>query len=321
MKIMCSIKWFFRCCHLKWITNINRRFHITGNQLTRQQNELTKERNDLTAQANELTAQRDAADKQYKESATAINQQLADETTRHNKEVESIQKDANAISGLIAEETKRHNQATEDLTRDYNEKYLAIQKAQGEERLRLQGELNNIQYLIGENDRKYKEMMAIYQGMQTEVAIKDQEEKTRHNKATEELSLFDSVTKAYQAETGRLDTMLTSIASTLNMANQRYNAITNRLSVVSSYELGVWDKSISAFNAETSRIRALNEQNTLGFEERKYEESGKEKDLASAQKDRASAWGSVFKFVADLLTLPSIGGAMSSYKGLIALGG
>lgn len=136
-----------------------------------------------------------------------------------------IAAEANAIRKDELEESKRHNQATESneytrnaITEEYNHKMvdlknqelylnselkrleLAISKALGEEKNRLQEQYNAIQeqladvrQLEAENDQQYKQTMGLVETERTE-------EVTRHNLQSEALSEKANVIKQHEVD-------------------------------------------------------------------------------------------------------------------------
>lgn len=127
--------------------------------------------------------------------ANQISYAALGETKRHNVEQEDISREQNRIAEMRANNEREHNQALEDITRRYNEKSLQISEAQGDEKLRLQAELNQLEREKVEIDNFYKtESIAL---KQSEVNIENakQQEMERYQKSLTDLGYGELAAK------------------------------------------------------------------------------------------------------------------------------
>lgn len=84
------------------------------------------------------------------------------ETERHNRRNEELMEDQNRIAEMKANNEREHNQAIEAIQSRYNDTYLRYSEAQGQEKLDLQRELQEIEREKVEVDNFYKtEMIAL----------------------------------------------------------------------------------------------------------------------------------------------------------------
>lgn len=84
------------------------------------------------------------------------------ETERHNRRTEEIADEQNRIAEMKANNEREHNQAIEAIQSRYNDTYLRYSEAQGQEKLDLQRELQEIEREKVDIDNFYKtEMIAL----------------------------------------------------------------------------------------------------------------------------------------------------------------
>lgn len=134
---------------------------------------------------------------QLQYASNQISQQMADETGRHNEETEAeikrhnsvlegIQQEANDIERLKAEYNKELEQNKQWIQQQYNDAYLALQKAQGDEANRIKAQLADIDSQKVYWDNLHNIRMDDISDKLAALKLRSQEEDERHNVAMED---------------------------------------------------------------------------------------------------------------------------------------
>lgn len=127
-----------------------------------------------------------------------IQQQIADETERHNNAVESEQlfrdeyekqyKEKSAeISQQVADETERHNREMEEIQRRYNELYLEMQSANNDRQNEIRAELAELEKRKTDIEEEYKTNLASLEAEKNAIDQQKVVEMKRSNLASESI--------------------------------------------------------------------------------------------------------------------------------------
>lgn len=109
------------------------------------------------------------------------NKETESETERHNLATEKLQSDANAINAAKAENERNYQSASLSLTREIETNKLALQKAQGDEKLRLTAELNALEGQKIAIDEAYKVRSNELRAQELDNQASSIRESARHN--------------------------------------------------------------------------------------------------------------------------------------------
>lgn len=117
------------------------------------------------------------------------------EQERHNRESENYNLKLLKLNQEIADETVRHNQVTENITKDYNDRYLAWQEAQGTTKLAIEEELKNLTAMRDSYNREYQQQMMILEDRKLDI----------ENQKRQDTKWFNEQTVWLQGEANRIN--------------------------------------------------------------------------------------------------------------------
>lgn len=113
------------------------------------------------------------------------NQAYEVETNRHNVESEDIQKEANRIEEKKVDNDKWYQEQMAAIEREYKTALIKLQRSQGDEKNRLQAELNDIEARRAGTTAEYQRNQNEIAKEQNVINSRAQDEINRHNTAME----------------------------------------------------------------------------------------------------------------------------------------
>lgn len=109
------------------------------------------------------------------------NEAVEAETSRHNAAQEQVDRDKNVITRQQVELDAWYKQQMAQNQKWYNEKYLALQEAQGDRRLKIENELKNIEWAKRRDQAEHMERQDYINSEFARIRGIEVEELNRHN--------------------------------------------------------------------------------------------------------------------------------------------
>lgn len=122
------------------------------------------------------------------------------ETERHNQVMEDLSKEANRIKAQDVSNNDQYHQQSLRIQDDYNRNYLALQKAQGDERLRIQNDLAMLEREKVQLDSWYKQEQVVLEASKQDLQQKTIAEDRRWHGISEELTREQNAMRQKQIE-------------------------------------------------------------------------------------------------------------------------
>lgn len=195
--------------------------------------------------------------------ANTINQQLADETGRHNKAYEDETNRHNVITEDLAareldlkekqeSEVERHNQQMELIQQEYNRLYLELQKAQGDERNRIQAEIANVEQQKALEVTRHNQEMEVLSSDSNWIQAQHEEEVNRHNQA---LELLETDLNAIRKEQNRITEQMNNYQNvfwTGQLADMHTRNSLELMKIQNQFTLGSYNTMIDLYKTQNA---------------------------------------------------------------------
>lgn len=153
------------------------------------------------------------------------------ETERHNRATEALQERANDINS-------EHLSRMDDINERYNNAYIALQTAQGDEKLRLQHELNSIEQQKSLINQEYYARTNALKEEELQLKNRSQDWLQTYQQQMVNLGFGDLFAKMYATEVQKTRNEYEHQYQEDLIRIQDYNALANFTDISNRYELG-----------------------------------------------------------------------------------
>lgn len=192
------------------------------------------------------------------------NRAYEEETHRHNVATEELSKAANDIESERNYWERWYRQESNSIQRDYNNAYLALQTAQGKQKLDIEQQLANIKSREQFTDAHYKENMLRINDDANQIKRELADETVRSNIAKEALTQSQIANEVWsnQLKSKQLEYQNSYWNASISLGNLQ--AVYNRERDLNNYTLGLMNVNLGLENLKVNAATAES-QKTLNY--------------------------------------------------------